>query len=485
MAAVSPIAVIVLLIHILISPLDADIMLRFGVGTLFIIIGLTIFLVGVDLGITPMGQHIATALTKFNSKRIVIITVVILGFFISVAEPDLHILANQVAMVTGGVVSKLQVVLSVSVGIGLMLTLGVFRILYNIPLYKLLAVIYGFILILALLTTPEFLAISFDASGATTGALTVPFIMAISIGAAAMKKDSKASEKDSFGLVAIASAGAIIALMLLNLVLKTGEMTGSLELDLNNNSGVLAPFIHNAPHLAKELLLALSPFLIIFVLFRFLFLKLNMRHFFKILMGMVYTYVGLLLFLLGVNSGFMLVGNLIGIQLSVSNFQWILIPIGFILGLVTILAEPAVHVLTQQIEEVTSGYVKKSAVLVSLCLGVGFAVMASVIRVMIEPLQLWHFLLPGYMIAIILMFFSPKLFVGIAFDAGGVATGPMTATFILAFIQGAAEGIPTADVLRDGFGMIAMVAMMPIITLELLGVLYKIKTKRQEVANND
>ena len=477
--------VIVLLLHVLVVPIETVALLRFGIGTLFILIGLTIFLVGVDLGISPMGHHISMALTKFNKKRIVIITVVILGFFISVAEPDLHILANQVAMVTGGMVSKWQVILTVSIGIGLMLTLGIFRILYNIPLYKLLLVIYGLILLLSLLTTPEFLAISFDASGATTGAMTVPFIMALSIGAAAMKKDSKASEKDSFGLVAIASAGAIISLMVLNLILKTDKMSGSLQLKFGSEEGILQPFLENVPHLAIELLLALSPFLIIFVLFKFLFIRLQLRQFFKILMGMIYTYVGLLLFLLGVNSGFMFVGNLIGIQLSKSSFHFILIPIGFLLGFVTILAEPAVHVLTKQIEEVTSGYVKKSAVLVSLCLGVGLAVMLSVIRIMIEPLQLWHFLLPGYGIAIIFMFVAPKLFVGIAFDAGGVATGPMTATFILAFIQGTAEGISTADVLRDGFGMIAMVAMMPIITLEILGIIYKIKTKGQEAKNNE
>lgn len=480
--AVLPITLIVIFLNFTLTPLGAPLLARLIVGAALIILGLTIFLLGVDIGITPIGNHMAELLTKSNKIAIVAIAGILLGFFVSIAEPDLHILANQVALVTAGIVTKFSIVLIVSVGIAVMLAVGLVRIVYSFPLYKLLTLLYLAILALATLTSREFLAISFDASGATTGALAVPFILAVGHGVAALKKDSKASEKDSFGLVAIASTGAIIALMLMNIVSKTEKLSGSLEVSLAKGNDIFYPFVSKVPHINSEILVALLPLVVIYAV-TYLFsnrwgMSRDRREFKKVLKGVLYTHIGLVLFLTGVNGGFLDVGVAVGYKLAALDSPVYLIVVGFVLGLVTILAEPAVYVLTRQIEDVTSGYVRRRDVTMALSLGVGISVALSMVRILIQDVQLWHYLLPGYMISIGLMYVVPKLFIGMAFDSGGVASGPMTATFILAFAQGAAEQIDYANVLVDGFGVIAMVAMTPIITLQLLGLLYKVKSAK-------
>ena len=479
--SILPIMIIVLILNFTIAPLEQEVFIRFLIGVIFIIIGLTLFLTGVDIGITPIGNTIGAAMTKTNKIWIVLISGLLLGFFVSIAEPDLHILSAQVAFVTSNMVSKWTIVIIVSIGIAVMLSVGFIRIVYNYPLYKLLTILYSIIFILALFTSREFLAISFDASGATTGALTVPFILALAIGISRLKKDSKATEKDSFGLVAIASVGAIISVILLSIVSKTDRVTTSLVLDETKSTAILEPFLHEIPKIAVETFWALFPILFIFLMFQKISFKLSIKTVRKILYGMLFTLIGMILFLVGVNSGFMDVGGNIGYKLATLDNKLFLIAVGFILGFVTILAEPAVYVLTHQIEEVTSGYVKRRVVVLMLSIGVGIAVALSVIRVLIPQLQLWHYILPGYIICIVMTYFVPKLFVGMAFDSGGVASGPMSATFVLAYIQGAADSIDYADVLVDGFGMIAMVAMTPIITLQILGLFYKMKSKKEGV----
>lgn len=476
LSSILPITIIVLILNFTIAPLETPLILRFLIGSVFILLGLSIFLWGVDIGITPIGNLMGSTITKTNKVWIVAVAGIVLGFFISIAEPDLHILAGQVDFVTSGLISKASILVVVSIGIALLLSVGLIRIVYNIPLYKLLTILYLIIFILALFTSREFLAISFDASGATTGALTVPFILALAIGTSALKKDSKASEKDSFGLVAITSTGAILSVMLMNIFSKADKITGSLEYDISTSNSVIAPFIHEIPTISAEIFIALMPMLIIFITFQFISFKLSKKPFIRILKGLVYTFLGLVMFLVGVNAGFMDVGSILGYKLASFENKSIVVIVGFILGLVTILAEPAVHVLTHQIEDVTSGYVNKKVVLTALSIGVGFSVALSMLRILIPEIQLWHYLLPGYIIAITMTYFVPKLFVGIAFDSGGVSSGPMTATFILAFAQGAAERIEGANVLIDGFGVIAMVALTPLIALQVLGFIFKIKS---------
>ncbi|URM31555.1 DUF1538 domain-containing protein [Cytobacillus firmus] len=475
--AVLPITALVIILNFTITQLDSFLIIRFVIGAILIIIGLSVFLLGVDIGITPIGQMMGAGMAKTNKIWIVIAAGLVLGFIISIAEPDLHILAGQIELVTSGLISKGYIVVIVSIGIAALLSAGLVRIVYNLPLYKLLTILYLIIFILAIFTSPEFLAISFDASGATTGALTVPFILALALGVSSLKKDSQASEQDSFGLVAVASTGAIISVMIMSILSKADKISGSLE-HHDPSADILGPFLYKTPILAGEVFLALLPILLIFLLLQKLIFKISKKAVHKILKGIVFTFLGLVLFLAGVNAGFMDVGTAVGHSIASLDSKAYIIIIGFILGFVTILAEPAVHVLTHQIEDVTSGYVKRKVVMISLSIGVGAAVALSVLRIIIPELQLWHYLLPGYAIAIAMTYFVPKLFVGIAFDSGGVASGPMTATFILAFMQGAAESIEGANVLIDGFGMIAMVALTPLIALQVLGFIFKLKSKK-------
>lgn len=483
--SVLPIVVIVLVLNFTLTPLDGTLIMRFLIGAAFIIIGLTTFLMGVDIGITPIGNVLGSTIAKVNKIWIVVIGSLFLGFFISIAEPDLHILAAQVDSVSSGFISKWSIVIVVSVGIGVMISLGLVRILFNIPLYKIVTILYSVIFILALFTSPEFLAISFDASGATTGALTVPFILALAIGVSSIKKDSKASEKDSFGLVAIASGGAIISVMIMSIISKTDKITGTLSSTKAASTSIIGPLIHEIPIITYEVFMALIPILLTFIVLQIVSFKLSKKICRKIIFGILFTFIGLVIFLVGVNAAFMDVGSVVGHSIASLDSKGYLIVIAFILGLVTVLAEPAVHVLTHQIEDVTGGYVNRNVVRLTLSIGVGFAIALSMIRILIPKLQLWHYLFPGYLISVSMAYFVPKLFVGIAFDAGGVASGPMTATFILAFAQGAADAVEGANVLADGFGMIAMVAMTPIIALQTLGLIYKIKSKKDGVENND
>lgn len=478
--SVLPIVAIVLILNFSLVPLTGDDLARFLFGSGLIILGLTLFLFGVDAGITPIGVRLGGFLARSNRLFILVIVGLILGFFVSIAEPDLHILADQVDLVSGGMLSREVILIAVSLGIAVMLTAGLIRIVNNFPLYKFLTIIYGAILVLAILTPRQLLAISFDASGATTGALTVPFILGLGLGVSRMKRDSKASEKDSFGLVGIASTGAIAGVMLMSLINPVSQISGELELTAVSGP-VLGIFLERLPVIAREITIALSPILILFLLFQGIRFRLPLASVRKILFGLLFTLVGLILFLLGVNGGFMEVGRIIGSELAGLEHPGYILGVAFLLGMVTILAEPAVSVLTHQIEEVTSGYVRRNIVMVTLSIGVALAVALSILRILIPAIQLWHYLLPGYILAIMLSYFSPKLFVGIGFDSGGVASGPMTATFILAFAQGAAQRVPTADVMMDGFGLIAMVAMTPIIALQILGIFFRINSKKEAV----
>lgn len=479
--AVLPIVGIVLLLNFTITPLDGKQLGSFLTGASLVIAGLTLFLFGVDLGISPIGRYIGGAIVKRNSLLVLTISGLILGFLISIAEPDLHILAGQVDMATGGMIQKIELVLMVSIGIAIMLTIGFIRIVYNIPLKIIIVIFYSLVLIGGIFASQEFIAIAFDSSGATTGAMTVPFILSLALGISALRKDSKSSEVDSFGLVGISSIGAILAVMAIS-IFRGGTIVGISDVTVSHEVG--GSLIQTIMTVSGEVLMALLPVFFVFILVNRASLKLSKRKFRSIMSGLLYTYTGLVIFLAGVNTGFMDVGRVVGYEAVTKGGSAAVIVVGFLLGLVTILAEPAVYILTHQIEEVTSGFIKRKSVMVALSIGVGLAVALSMARIIIEPLELWHILLPGYIISIGLMYFVPELFVGIAFDSGGVASGPMTATFILAFAQGAATAAEGADVLSDGFGVIAMVAMTPIIALQILGFIFKIKSRKVGVADD-
>ncbi len=476
--SVSPITIIVTILNFTITPLGAPLFIRFLVGVVFIIIGLTIFLLGVDIGITPIGRQMGASIAKTNKLWMLIMAGLVLGFAVSVAEPALHIIAQQIENITAGSVGKMQTVLVVSLGLAITLSLGFVRIVYNIPLNKIMTLLYFIVFVLACFTPEEFFAISFDSSGATTGAVTVPFILALAAGVSALKKDSKASNADSFGMVGVATVGTLMAIMIMGIMSDTEELMGSLPVVDTSSLSTMGHFLDKLPVIAIDVAFALLPVIVVFAIYQKLSSKFSKKGLRGIVTGIIFTFLGLLFFMTGVNGSFLEIGNLVGRKLALFENHFGLVSVGFILGFVVMLSEPAVYVLTSQIEDVTSGYVKRKIVIATLSLGVGIAVALSMVDILSPNIKLWHFLLPGYVVAIVMSYYVPKLFVGIAFDSGGVASGLMTTTFVLAFAHGAADAVENASLLADGFGLISMVALTPIIALQLLGAAFQFKAKK-------
>lgn len=456
-------------------------MLRFTIGAVFITIGLTLFLLGIDKAVTPLGSEVGETTVRSNKMWFVILIGLVLGFIIVMAEPGLHIYGIQIDRVTKGDISAIGLVLVVAVGMAVLLAIAFVRTVLRIPLHFLLTGLYGIILVVAIFTQPEFLILAFDASGSATGILSLPFILALSIGFSRLSKDGIESEEDSFGTLAMVSTGSVLALLITGLFMRGNDYHSSLEIDLSGDTSVFKPFFQVMPQILLQSLIIIVPLIVIFIIFNRFSFKLHRRSIRTYILGFIYTFVGVFLFLTGVNAGFMEVGSALGKGLAALPYKFVPVIVAFILGLVTVLAEPSVYILTHQVEDVTSGSISRKSVLFALGLGVGLAVGISVLKVFIPSLQIWHILLPGYIIAVSLMYFVPKIFVGIAFDSGGVATGPMTTTFILAFTQGAASAIADADLIMDGLGMIALVAMAPMITLQLLGLFFKLKSKKEGV----
>jgi len=473
---VFPITLLVLILHFTIVPIEGEMLIRFLIGALLVIIGLGIFLFGAHIGVLPIGHLMGETTAKTNRAYLVGLLGFLLGFLINVAEPDIQILARQVSLASGGLISFSSILIIVSIGVGIMVGVGLLRIVYEKPLNRIFTIVYFIIFLLGLNALEEFLAISVDASGATTGAMTTPFLLALGYGVSQLK-GGKSAEEDSFGLVGLASAGPIFAVMFMSIVKGITNVQGEAEA-IVANVGIISPYIRVFPQLMKETFFTILPLFILFVIFNMAKFKLNRKSKSIIYKGLLYTYIGLTLFLVGVNAGFMEVGRIMGEAIA-TYYPNILPIIGFALGMVVVLAEPAVYVLTQQVEEVTAGHIKRKVILVALSIGIAFAVSMSMLRIMIPSLKLWHFLLPGFALAIFLSYKVPPIFVGIAFDSGGVASGPMTATFVLAFAQGAANAIPTANVLIDGFGVIAMVAMTPLVALQILGLIFNMKARRE------
>lgn len=471
-----PIVILVLLIIFGLVDVSHQLLFRFLFGAIFLFVGLSIFLWGVDQCMNPIGYHMASEIATSKKLSKALILAFILGFLINIAEPDLIILGSQVEGASGGQISGPTMVAMVSVGVGLMVALGSLQVLMNKKYNRLMGGVYFLILILSLFVADEFVAISFDASGATTGALTTPFILAISFGLSRMKGGEK-SEEDAFGLVGAMSAGPMLAVMAMAILTRQTHIQGDAVSYVFDNTQILAPLLQALPSTLLESFRALGPIALLFFFFNYRSFKLNKFELIGILRGLVYTILGLTFFLVGANHGFMDMGRLLGMGLA-ENHLYLLPLFGFLTGLIVVLAEPAVHVLGEQIREVSAGAIPLKLIRLTLSIGVGTAIALSTLRIMIPSIKLWYFLLPGFTLAIILSFFAEPIFVGIAYDAGGVASGPMSATFVLAFAQGAAQVIPTANVLVDGFGVIAMIAMTPVLSLMILGTIIAYKNKK-------
>ena len=436
----------------------------FSVSALFLILGIGLFTLGADVSMTPMGENVGSGITKSRNLKLLVLICFALGFLITVAEPDLTVLANQVG-------SKL-IIIFVALGVGLFLVLGVLKIVYQKDLASILIYFYMVLFalaVLALAISPEnfkLIPISFDSGGVTTGPITVPFIMALGVGVANIIGGKNANE-NSFGLVARCSVGPILAVLLLSIV-SGGDVTAPSVSDYALPDNVLSTVLVTLLKTTKDVSIALGLIILFFFIINFTILKIQKKKIIQILVGTIFTYVGLIIFLTAVHVGFMPIGFKMGEELMKTSPISVVI-IGFILGLVVVLAEPAVHVLNKQVEDVTQGIVSKKAMMIALSVGVGLSICLSAVRI-IFGFSILYYLIPGYLISLGLSFFVPRIYTSIAFDSGGVASGPLTSTFILPFAIGACYALGgEASILADAFGIVAMVAMTPLITIQLLG----------------
>ena len=469
--ATLPITAIVLALAVTIAPLTPGTLVLFLFGALLLVVGMGLFTLGVDMSMIPMGDGIGVAISRAKKIAPPLLVCLILGIVVTVAEPDLQVLAEQLPTVP-----NLTLILAVALGVGVFLVLSQVRMLLHIPLSHTLVFFYVIVFILAYFAPNDFIPAAFDSGGVTTGPMTVPFIMALGVGISAIRSDRHAAD-DSFGLVALCSIGPILAVLILGIAYNPGESsyTAAFLPDIQDSVALWDLFMVGLPAYFKEIALSLLPIMVFFGVYQFAVLHMSRKALGKILVGLFYTYIGLVLFLTGANVGFMPAGNYLGQVLAALPYRWVLIPLGMLIGYFIVKAEPAVYVLNKQVEEVTDGAISAKAMGTSLSIGVALSVGLAMLRVLTGISILWM-LVPGYGIAIGLSFFVPKIFTAIAFDSGGVASGPMTATFLLPLAQGACLAVG-GNIVTDAFGVVAMVAMTPLITIQILGMTYQLKQR--------
>ena len=479
LSSVLPVTGIVLILMLTIVPVDAEMLLAFLIGAVFLIFGMGLFTLGAETAMTPMGEYVGSKMTKSRNLFLIIFVSLFVGTMITVSEPDLKVLADQIFKNNPSVL-----IWSVALGVGVLLVVAMLRIIFSIKLRYLLLVLYAVVFVLAIFVPKDFLALSYDSGGVTTGPMTVPFIMALGVGVASIRSDDKGG--DSFGLVALCSVGPIIAVMILGIISKGSiapQDDYTMEL-VRNSRDIFGIFLRDIPSHALDVAMAVGPIVIFFLIFRLLSGGFGTKGLGKILVGVVYTYVGLVLFLTGVNVGFMPVGAYLGEHLVDSEYRWLIVPIGMIMGYFIVAAEPAVHVLKKQVEDVTSGMISGKLLSLTLSIGVGVAIGIAMIRVLTGISILW-IIVPGYVISLVLTFFVPDIFTSIAFDSGGVASGPMTATFLLPFAVGACSSVSGGNIVTDAYGLVALVAMTPLVAIQILGLVYKAKQKKLEAIETE
>ncbi|MDR1622906.1 MAG: DUF1538 domain-containing protein [Synergistaceae bacterium] len=469
--AVFPIGLIILLLHFTLVPMPVGTLVLMVFGLTMLIVGLMLFSLGTDMAMMPMGERIGSVLLQSKNLTLLLSGCLVFGFIVTVAEPDLQVMTKQVPSIP-----DLTLLGSVALGVGIFLVVAVLRLLFRKSLSHMLIVLYILTFIIALFSA-DYLAVAFDASAVTTGPITVPFLLALGSGFAAVSS-GKGSEEDNFGICSICSVGPILAVLITGLFFDS-QSTGY-EMETPATVANLAEFLTlfgvGLVHSFGEVAMPLIPIAGIFAIFQFTHLKLSKTELVKIGIGLLYLLAGLTIFLTGVNKGFMPAGKYLGESMGRLEYNWILAPICLVVGACVVIAEPAVHVLTKQVEEITNGAIARSTLLCAMALGVGLAMSLAMVR-MLAGLPIWWIVVPGYILALSLTFFIPSFFVGIGFDSGGVAAGAMSAAFVLPFTIGACEALG-GNIMIEAFGVVGMISMMPPITLELLGVVYNIKLKK-------
>ncbi len=472
LSAVLPITGIMLLISILFVPMELGTMVMFLVGAVMLIIGMGFFQLGAEMSMTPIGEGVGVQISKTKHSWMVAFIGFIMGVIITVSEPDLQVLAEQVPSVP-----NLVLILTVAVGVGLFLAVAILRIKFGISLSKLLIVLYVALIGVSFLVPREFLAVAFDSGGVTTGPMTVPFIMAMGVGLASVRGD-KDSASDSFGLVALSSIGPILAVLILGCFYKPTQAAYTMGevASVTTTRDVVQVFAKELPAFGGEVCVSLLPILAVFFLFQLMTHRFQRRQIKRIIVGLLYTYIGLVLFLCGVNVGFAPVGAFLGGELASLSYNWVLVPIGMVIGYYIVKAEPAIQVLNHQVENVTDGAISVKAMNRSMSVGVAISIGLALLRVL-WSIPIYWILIPGYLIALVLSVFVPKIFVGIAFDSGGVASGPMTSTFLLPLSIGTCRAVG-GELMTDAFGVVALVALTPLIAIQIMGLVYRFKTEK-------
>ncbi len=483
LAAIVPISAIVLMLSVTVAPIDPGVLTLFILGALAITFGMSLFTLGAGMSMQPLGEGIGVVMSKSKKTWLNLIVCFVMGVLITIAEPDLQVLAEQIPSVP-----NMVLIMFVAVGVGLFIVVSMLRTKFGVKLNYLLIAFYIIVMALAFFAPNEFIPAAFDSGGVTTGPITVPFIMALGAGMASLHGSHHG--EDSFGTVAFASVGPIMSVLILSIFYTpeaSAQATPISEIETTRDAFVA--IVNGLPHQAIEMLKAFLPIVVVFVLFQLIFRRFHGNALPRAIIGFVYTYVGLVLFLTGANVGFMPAGQLIGSVLAESDFKFILIPVGMLVGWFTVAAEPAVHVLKKQVEEISNGTITQNTIGIGLSVGVSFSVGIAMLRVL-TGIPLMPFMIGGYLISLAISFFVPPLYTGVAFDSGGVASGPMTTTFLLPFAMGACVAAG-GNLMTDAFGIVAMVAITPLITIQCIGLFAELRRKARhrkaiaELANLD
>lgn len=477
LSSIIPITLIVAVLSFTITPLATDVIVEFIIGAIMLVIGTGFFTLGAEMSMSIIGERIGADIAKRKNIFLILAILIILGTVVTIAEPDLKVLAEQITSVPTNLIIGI-----VGLGVGVFLSIAFLRVIFKIKLKYALLFFYSIVFILAFFVPKEFLAMAFDSGGATTGPMAVPFIIAFGIGISSIRGE-KNSESDSFGMVALCSIGPILSMMILGMVYKITnfEYTNRTYSTYANTKEIAEAFIQNLPNYFFEVVIALLPIIVFFIIYQLAVIRMSKKELFKVFIGCFYEFIGLTLFLLGANVGFLQIGSLIGMKLAEIGNEFLIIAIGALLGYFVVIAEPAVEVLNKQISDITDGAIPEKAMKKSLSIGVSIALVISMVRVL-TGIPILYFLLPGYALTLILAFVGDDIFTAVAFDSGGVASGTMASAFLVPFAIGVSEGVG-GNVLSDAFGVIAMVAMAPIVAVQISGLIYKLKSKKVQKKN--
>lgn len=483
-----PLAIIIIIVCVFIAPLNnqSD-YIKLIVGYFSVVVGQTVFLIGLNISILPIGMLVGGSLIKLKKVTFIIFFGFVFGLLATVAEPALTVLARQTNMIMP-IINETIFIWIMGIGIGIMVGFSLYRIMKDLNIKIVFAVLYILTFIILIFVPNEFIALAFDGSGATTGDISVPFILALGMGVSVTLSKNKSND-DTFGIIGLASVGPIIALSIYAIILNI-NYKGVLPLEQLYAPGteITVPEILSGNLVG--VLLALIPIIIIFLPFQFFLIKQPRKDFIKTLLGAIVVFIGLMIFLSGIDYGFAFAGKYIGeVFLDPSRpewFKWLLLLIGYILGAAITLSEPAVTVLGEQLEEITNGHIKKLTIRITLAIGIGFASLLAIVKILTEINILW-FLVPLYAIALIMMIFTPKLFVCLAFDSGGVTGGALTSAFLTPLTLGMAQAIAHKStsggqsILINGFGIIAFISVTPLIAIQFLGIVYDIALKKVDM----